>query len=574
MSAPRFIQNCKYTAILICVSIMFATGVLVQQAHATTLPPVSSQQALLNSLIAKLYELQAQLAALQAANGCPYFARSLSFGMSGSDVSALQTFLARDASIYPERAISGYYDEATVRAVQRYQYREGIVRSGSPVTTGYGSFGPYTRSYIQSHYTTSGYNPQYEYSGDLDGDLSLYSIDIDHDTWDTNEVTDTELQFSVRNTSEKNIAFKYRVSFDAEDSNDEEPDDMYNTVYIGADTSKEVPIDFDESDFTDNGTFKITVEIDPDDVFDEDSESNNIRSIILFVSGINSTNDEEDDFVLSNLDIETDSWDTEDDDKNTVSFEIVNTFDDDENVEYAIVVRNDDTGVVAQSYKGTVRVDSFDSVSITQALSATNLVEDDYEVTVTLDPDDNFNEENEVNNEDDINFDVTDVQATAAEIVDLKIGGSDTPPLLQATATTTISWNTQNVTNCALTINRRPNSIGGFYSKTTAVSNTGSVNYTVTDASPHGALSAAKLDCARHTGGQLSDYIGINLTETTAAYRYYEGSVLKQETANLTEYTALALCKTSAKTAVAKPWCGWNGKVIYGTKPAGWTAVW
>lgn len=574
MSVSRFIQNCKYTAILTCVSVMFVTSVLVQQAHATTLTPVSSQQTLLNSLIAKLYELQAQLAALQGANGCPYFARSLSFGMSGSDVSALQTFLAKDSSIYPERAISGYYDEATTRAVQRYQYREDIVRSGSPLTTGYGTVGPYTRSYIQSHCTISGYNPQYGYSGDLDGDLSLYSIDIDHNNWDTNEITNTELQFSVRNTSEENIAFKYRVTFDAVDSNDEAPADIVSTMYIGADTTKEVTIDFDESDFRDNGTFEITVEIDPDDVFDEDSESNNTRSIDLSVSGINSTNDEEDDFILSNLDIETDSWDMEDNAQNDVSFEIVNTFDDDENVEYTIIVRNDDTGVVAQSYKGTVRVDSFDSVSITQALTATNLVEDDYEVTVTLDPDDDFSEEDESNNENDINFDVTDVQAAAAEVVDLKIGGSDTPLLLQATATTTISWNTQNVKNCALTINRRPNSSAGFYSKTTAVSNTGSQTYTVTVASPQGALSSAKLECTKNSGGQIIDYIAINLPETTASYRYYEASVLKQETANLTEYTALALCKTSAKTAVAKPWCGWNGKVIYGTKPAGWTAAW
>src|SRR4051812_5096924 len=61
-------------------------------------------------------------------------------GMSNADVSALQTFLAADNTIYPEGIVSGYYGALTVAAVKRYQIAHNI----SPV----GRVGPVTLASI------------------------------------------------------------------------------------------------------------------------------------------------------------------------------------------------------------------------------------------------------------------------------------------------------------------------------------------------------------------------------------------------------------------------------------------
>lgn len=71
-------------------------------------------------------------------------------GDSGSSVSALQTFLAADSSIYPERLVTGYYGSLTTAAVQRYQCTYGIVCQGTPSTTGYGRVGPATAAKIEA----------------------------------------------------------------------------------------------------------------------------------------------------------------------------------------------------------------------------------------------------------------------------------------------------------------------------------------------------------------------------------------------------------------------------------------
>ncbi|MCX6703216.1 MAG: fibronectin type III domain-containing protein [Candidatus Zambryskibacteria bacterium] len=71
-------------------------------------------------------------------------ARQLSLGISGSDITSLQTYLASDASIYPSGLVTGYFGQLTKAAVERFQTREGIVSSGTPATTGYGRVGPAT----------------------------------------------------------------------------------------------------------------------------------------------------------------------------------------------------------------------------------------------------------------------------------------------------------------------------------------------------------------------------------------------------------------------------------------------
>ncbi|MFZ2151703.1 MAG: peptidoglycan-binding domain-containing protein [Minisyncoccia bacterium] len=52
--------------------------------------------------------------------------RELQLGMSGSDVSSLQAFLALDNTIYPQGLVTGYFGSLTKSAVSNFQVRNGI----------------------------------------------------------------------------------------------------------------------------------------------------------------------------------------------------------------------------------------------------------------------------------------------------------------------------------------------------------------------------------------------------------------------------------------------------------------
>ncbi|HEY9582705.1 MAG TPA: peptidoglycan-binding protein [Candidatus Paceibacterota bacterium] len=80
------------------------------------------------------------------------FIRSLSLGVSGSDVTELQRVLALDPTLYPEANLSGYFGGLTQKAVQRFQVRYGIAVEGAQ---GYGVFGPATRAKFASVYGIS-----------------------------------------------------------------------------------------------------------------------------------------------------------------------------------------------------------------------------------------------------------------------------------------------------------------------------------------------------------------------------------------------------------------------------------
>jgi peptidoglycan hydrolase-like protein with peptidoglycan-binding domain len=56
--------------------------------------------------------------------------RYLSIGMSGSDVRALQVFLAQDSTIYPQGTITGYFGVLTKSAVSNFQSRNNISAIG------------------------------------------------------------------------------------------------------------------------------------------------------------------------------------------------------------------------------------------------------------------------------------------------------------------------------------------------------------------------------------------------------------------------------------------------------------
>src|SRR3989344_2025997 len=123
------------------VGLLFLTPLA---ASAATTAELQAQAAM---LLQQVQALQAQYSgnqAVAATGACPNLTRSLSRGISGNDVLRLQTFLARDPSIYPEAVLSGYFGPLTERAVQRWQVRYGVISSGP----GYGIAGPRTAAAI------------------------------------------------------------------------------------------------------------------------------------------------------------------------------------------------------------------------------------------------------------------------------------------------------------------------------------------------------------------------------------------------------------------------------------------
>lgn len=62
--------------------------------------------------------------------------RELDRGMSGADVSTLQTFLATDITIYPQGLVTGFFGPLTFSAVSNFQSRNGIATVGrvGPIT--------------------------------------------------------------------------------------------------------------------------------------------------------------------------------------------------------------------------------------------------------------------------------------------------------------------------------------------------------------------------------------------------------------------------------------------------------
>lgn len=70
------------------------------------------------------------------------FSAPLWRGIKHADVTALQKFLAQDASIYPEGLVTGYFGPVSEAAVKRFQKKHGIIQTGT--------VGPLTRAKLNS----------------------------------------------------------------------------------------------------------------------------------------------------------------------------------------------------------------------------------------------------------------------------------------------------------------------------------------------------------------------------------------------------------------------------------------
>jgi len=134
--------------------LLIGAFVVPQGAHALSALQIESILGLLRAFDADDSVVQNVSSTLQGNTGVStssieykdtlQLSRNLSRGMKGSDIERLQRYL-RSTGDYKED-ITGYYGVRTEEAVKSWQSRTGVVRSGTPSTTGYGNVGPSTRT--------------------------------------------------------------------------------------------------------------------------------------------------------------------------------------------------------------------------------------------------------------------------------------------------------------------------------------------------------------------------------------------------------------------------------------------
>ncbi len=127
----------NFTSIVVALIMLGSPMSLFAQTTGTTTSVSSQVQALLDqiknlqALIQTLKVAQEQLVKAQGeVSQSLKLVRSLSQGMGGDDVKALQAILAADTSIYPDGLITGFYGRLTSEAVKRFQKKFGIEMLG------------------------------------------------------------------------------------------------------------------------------------------------------------------------------------------------------------------------------------------------------------------------------------------------------------------------------------------------------------------------------------------------------------------------------------------------------------
>lgn len=138
-----------------------AVATTVSISGALIVAPQLAKADAISDLMAQIAALQSQIAALQGGGSSGTgtglnLTTNLGPGSKGAAVTALQTALKTDASVYPEGIVSGFYGSLTTKAVQRFQAKYAIVSSGTPSATGYGAVGPKTRAKLNSVYGGTG----------------------------------------------------------------------------------------------------------------------------------------------------------------------------------------------------------------------------------------------------------------------------------------------------------------------------------------------------------------------------------------------------------------------------------
>ena len=154
---------------------------LIGAASPASALSITDIQAQIQSLVARVAELQAQIKQMGAGASVPTspsqagatpaalpricsaaYARSLSVGTSGDEVKALQELLKSQGLL--EANATGYFGTLTQVALQHFQSENDVVSSGSANTTGFGIAGPRTwdaiRKWCQNPFSRFSVNPQ------------------------------------------------------------------------------------------------------------------------------------------------------------------------------------------------------------------------------------------------------------------------------------------------------------------------------------------------------------------------------------------------------------------------------
>jgi hypothetical protein len=122
-----------------------------QPTQTMTREQLVAEIARISSLIT---ELQKQLLAMTGQGaGAAKITANLWYGHRGSQVKLLQIWLAKDKAIYPEGIASGFFGQATKRAVIRFQerYSSEVLRPAG-LTKGTGMVGSLTRDKLNALY--------------------------------------------------------------------------------------------------------------------------------------------------------------------------------------------------------------------------------------------------------------------------------------------------------------------------------------------------------------------------------------------------------------------------------------
>lgn len=120
----------------------------------------------------------------------------LDIGDRNSEVTELQTYLSTNATIYPERLVTGYFGQLTKAAVERFQTAQGIVSQGTPATTGYGRVGPITMARINSLLGSGTGQSSWDASPTLHNPVVQRSNTNATFSWTTNEPTHGQVYWS------------------------------------------------------------------------------------------------------------------------------------------------------------------------------------------------------------------------------------------------------------------------------------------------------------------------------------------------------------------------------------------
>ena len=138
----------KAAALVAGFALVAMSVAIAPAAHAQTTTTTTTSSATTASLQAQIASLQAQLAASEGTSMMTTtFTRSLTVGSTGSDVTALQTWLIAHGYTIPAGA-TGYFGAQTKAAVAAYQTAKGI-------TPAAGYFGPITMASVNAQGSTT-----------------------------------------------------------------------------------------------------------------------------------------------------------------------------------------------------------------------------------------------------------------------------------------------------------------------------------------------------------------------------------------------------------------------------------